>query len=136
MSVHASRSPKAGENDRQAARDELALASAETTRLSEANERLVAVRAELEQRLAHESQRSASLERELKEVRAASTRSQDMAAAHATHAQLTEALTQWQEAYGRLEQLLGQANEQVAQLQGEVAARDVSLAAVRNIVAG
>src|SRR5205823_2980133 len=48
--------------DREAVRAELELASAEAVRLTEDNERLAGLRAELEQRLAHESRRAASLE--------------------------------------------------------------------------
>ena len=121
------RAAKAVESDRRAARDELELASSETTRLSEANERLVAVRAELEQRLAHESQRVAALERELEEVAAAPAASHDLAAWQAAHAQLEHALAQWQAAYEELEQRLGHATEQVSSLQGEVTSRDASL---------
>jgi hypothetical protein len=48
------------EADRDAVREEMALASAETTRLTEANERLAVVRDELEQRLGQEKQRYGS----------------------------------------------------------------------------
>jgi hypothetical protein len=50
-------------------RSELAHASAETERLRDDNERLTHLRAELEQRLASESQRVSSLERELETAR-------------------------------------------------------------------
>jgi hypothetical protein len=51
-------------------RSELAHASAETERLQDDNDRLVKLRAELEQRLAGESQRAAALERELEAAKA------------------------------------------------------------------
>src|SRR5436305_7893976 len=61
--------PKTDEvSDREAVREELSMASVETERLTEANERLAAARAELEQRLAHESTRIASLESELESL--------------------------------------------------------------------
>jgi hypothetical protein len=51
--------------DREAVRAEISMAAAETEKLRVENVRLVDLRATLEQRLATESQRSASLEREL-----------------------------------------------------------------------
>ena len=106
-----------------AARAVKAVESSETTRLSEANERLVAVRAELEQRLAQESQRSAALERELAAVRAASVPAHDLAAWQTAYAQLEQVRAQWQAAYGALELQLAQATGQVASLQQELALR-------------
>ena len=53
------------EADRGAVRAELSLAAAETEKLQDDNARLVELRSKLEQRLATESQRVASLEREL-----------------------------------------------------------------------
>jgi len=81
--------------DRDAVRAELVAASVESERLSSANERLAEVRAELEQRLAHESQRAASLETEL-------------AARDATVEEFRAATAAWQAAHAELEQRLAQ----------------------------
>ena len=127
------RAAKAVESDRRAARAELELASSETTRLAEANERLVALRAELEQRLAQELQRSAALERELAAVRAASVPRHDVVAWQTAYAQLEQVRAQWQAAYEALELQLAQATGQVASLQQELAAR---ASAAAQILAG
>jgi hypothetical protein len=55
--------------DREAVRAEISMAAAETEKLRVENARLVDLRATLEQRLSSESQRSASLERELAAAR-------------------------------------------------------------------
>jgi hypothetical protein len=55
--------------DRDAVREELSLAAAETEKLQDDNARLAELRATLEQRLATESQRTASLERELADAK-------------------------------------------------------------------
>jgi hypothetical protein len=57
--------------DADSLRDEIANASAETERLRDDNKRLAQLRGELEQRLASEAQRAASLERELQSAKAA-----------------------------------------------------------------
>jgi hypothetical protein len=87
--------------DRDAVRAELAAASVESERLTSANERLTEVRAELEQRLAHETQRAASLESEL-------------ASRDATVEEFRAATVAWQAAHAELEQRLA--------LQGDPAA--------------
>lgn len=123
--------PADPETDRGAVRSELELASAETTRLGEANERLAALRAELEQRLAQESQRVAALERELAELRAEPPAGRDVAVWQAAHAEVERALAQWQAAYGELEQRFVQAADRVASLEEDVAARDALLEELR-----
>jgi chromosome segregation ATPase len=97
------------ESDREAVRAELELASSESTRLAEANERLSTLRVELEQRLAHETQRSVALEREL--AAAQVPVADELAAWQQSNAQLDAALTQWQAAYTELEQRFEQSNE-------------------------
>jgi len=123
--------PADPEADRGAVRAELGLASAETARLAEANERLASLRAELEQQVAQESQRVAVLEREIAELRSAPAAETDVAAWQAAYAEIEQALAQWQAAYGELEQRLAQATEHGASLQEKVAARDASLEDVR-----
>ena len=95
------------------------------------------LRADLEQRLAHESKRVAELEQELAELRPGSAAPrQEAAALKAANAEVKQALAEWQAAYAEIEQLLGQwqeayagldqrlaqATEQVASLQAELAA--------------
>jgi chromosome segregation ATPase len=109
------------ESDREAVRAELELASSESTRLTEANERLSVLRAELEQRLAHEAQRSASLERELAELRSGPAPvADDLAAWQQSNAQLDAALAQWQAAYAELEQRLAQSKAHAEKREGEL----------------
>ena len=100
--------------DREAVREELSMASAETEKLAEANERLVAARAELEQRLAQESQRAASLEAELETLR---TGDEDLT-------KWQDAVAQWQAAYGELEQRLTDRDTELAELRSSIEACD------------
>jgi hypothetical protein len=100
--------------DREAVREELSMASAETEKLNDANERLVAARAELEQRLAQESQRAASLEKELETLRAGN---EDLT-------KWQDAVAQWQAAYGELEQRLTERDTELADLRSSVEACD------------
>ncbi len=90
--------------DAESMRDEIAHASAETERLQDDNKRLAQLRGELEQRLAAESQRAASLEREL-------TAAKDAPPA----------------AGGELEKQLADEVRRVATLEAEVAARDAAI---------
>jgi chromosome segregation ATPase len=108
-------------SDRDAVREELTMASAETERLAEANERLVAARAELEQRLAKESQRATSLEHELAELRAGGggPSSDDMQ-------KWQDAVAQWQAAYGELEQRLAEREAELADLRSSVESCDAA----------
>lgn len=100
--------------DREAVREELTMASAETEKLSEANDRLVAARAELEQRLAQESQRAASLENELATLRSGN---EDLT-------KWQDAVAQWQTAYGELEQRLTERDTELAELRSSIEACD------------
>lgn len=111
--------------DQNAVRAELTAASVETERLASANSRLAEMRAELEQRLAHETQRAASLESELAELRASRSevtedagRSTALEAEIATRdAALEEfrvAAVAWQAAHADLEQQLAEATEHAA----------------------
>ena len=100
--------------DREAVREELSMASAETEKLAEANERLVAARAELEQRLAQESQRAASLEAELETLR---TGDEDLT-------KWQDAVAQWQAAYGELEQRLTDRDTELVELRSSIEACD------------
>jgi hypothetical protein len=110
-------------------REELELASRETARLVEANDRLVALRAELEQRLARESQRVTALERELAELQAAPpSREPDLVAWQAAHTQAEQAVAQWQAAYAELEKQLRETTEHAALLQEDLEARVAVLA--------
>ena len=129
--VAAEASPTDPENDNGAGRAELELASAETTRLAEDNERLTSARDELRQEVAQESQRVADLEREIADLRLALAAEPDVAARPAADTQIEHVLSQWQAAYGELEQRLGQATALVASLQETVAARDASLEELR-----
>lgn len=129
--VAAEASPTDPENDSGAGRAELELASAETTRLAEDNERLTSARDELRQEVAQESQRVADLEREIADLRLALAAEPDVAARPAADTQIEHVLSQWQAAYGELEQRLGQATALVASLQETVAARDASLEELR-----
>ena len=87
--------------DQNAVRAELAAASVETERLSSANERLAEVRAELEQRLAHEAQRASALEAEV-------------ATRDAALEEFRVASVGWQAAHAELEERLAQATERAA----------------------
>jgi predicted nucleic acid-binding Zn-ribbon protein len=102
--------------DREAVREELSMASAETEKLSEANDRLVAARAELEQRLAQESQRAASLENELATLRSGN---EDLT-------KWQDAVAQWQAAYGELEQRLTDRDTELAELRASIEACDTA----------
>lgn len=104
-------------SDRAVVRAELSMASAETERLSEANERLAAARAALEVRLAQESQRTALLEHELEELRAAGA-----TAGGGDIAKWQEAVAQWQGAYGGLEQRLAERDVELESLRSSVEA--------------
>ena len=95
--------PLQAEPDAESMRDEIAHASAETERLREDNERLAQLRGELEQRLAAESQRAASLERELASAKDA------------------------EPSGGELEEQLAQEVRRIATLEAEVAARDAAI---------
>ncbi len=90
--------PVQTEPDAESLRDEIAHASAETERLRDDNKRLAQLRGELEQRLAAESQRAQSLERELASAKEAAPASG-----------------------GELEQ------QRIATLEAEVAARDAAI---------
>ncbi len=100
--------------DRQAVREELSMASAESEKLTEANDRLVAARAELEQRLAQETQRAASLEKELETLRSGN---EDLT-------KWQDAVAQWQAAYGELEQRLTDRDTELADLRSSIEACD------------
>jgi uncharacterized small protein (DUF1192 family) len=96
------------------------------------------LRAELERRLAQESQRVIDLEQELAELRSEPTAPGEDAAAwqaanieakqalaqwQAAYAEVDQVLAQWQAAYGELNQRFAQVTEEVATLQAELAAR-------------
>ena len=132
VAIAAAAPPADLETDRAAVREELELASGESMRLGEANERLGALRVELEQSLAQESQRVAALERELAALRAAGAAGGEAATRwQEAHANAEQSLAQWQAAYSELEQRFTQAGEQVAALEADVASRDVSLEELR-----
>jgi predicted RNase H-like nuclease (RuvC/YqgF family) len=111
--------------DREAVREELAMASVETERLAEANSRLTELRADLEQRLAQESQRAASLETALAEARAQVVApaecGQQVAQLEATVAELHAGATAWQQAYNELEQRLSQTESARVELERALA---------------
>src|SRR5262249_23036531 len=102
--------------DREAVREELSMASAETEKLADANDRLVAVRAELEQRLAQEAQRVTSLEKELETLRGGD---EDLT-------KWQDAVAQWQAAYGELEQRLTDRDTELAELRSSIEACDAA----------
>ena len=132
VAIAAAAPPADLETDRAAVRAELELASGESMRLNEANDRLAAIRVELEQSLAQESQRVAALERELAALRAEGAPGGEAAALwQDAHANVEQSLAQWQAAYAELEQRFTQAAEQVAALEADVASRDASLEELR-----
>jgi DNA repair exonuclease SbcCD ATPase subunit len=111
--------------DQDAVRAELTAASVETERLASANSRLAEMRADLEQRLAHETQRAASLESELEELRASKVEATEdagrvtaleaeIAARDAALEEFRVAAIAWQAAHAELEQQLAQATEHAA----------------------
>jgi uncharacterized protein YlxW (UPF0749 family) len=110
------------EADRDAVREEISLASAETTRLTEANERLVAARGELEHRLAQEKQRASALESKIAELESAEPSEDD-----GRIAELEEALEgfrssceQWQAAVGQRDEAIAERDAALESLRAEV----------------
>lgn len=107
--------------DREAVREELAMAATETERLTEANERLVELRAELEQRVAQETTRAATLEATIAELQAQTARPAEhrdrVAQLEAAVAELHAGAVAWEKAYGELGQRLAQAESARAELE-------------------
>jgi hypothetical protein len=108
-------------DDREAVREELAMAATETERLTEANERLVELRAELEQRVAQETTRAATLEATIAELRAQTAGPAEhggrVAQLEAAVAELHAGAVAWEKAYGELGQRLAQAESARAELE-------------------
>jgi DNA repair exonuclease SbcCD ATPase subunit len=113
--------------DREAVREELAMASSETERLTEANNRLVELRSELEQRLAHETTRAATLEATIVELRtqaeaaAPGECAERVAQLEAAVSELHAGAVAWEKAYGELEQRLAQTESARAELEQSLA---------------
>jgi hypothetical protein len=113
--------------DREAVREELAMASSETARLMEANDRLVELRAELEQRVAHETKRAATLEATIVELRtqvqtaAPAECAEQVAQLEAAVAELHAGAVAWEKAYGELEQRLAQTESARGELEQALA---------------
>jgi DNA repair exonuclease SbcCD ATPase subunit len=112
-------------------RAELAHASGESERLRDENERLVQLRAELEQRLATESQRAASLERELADRVPAGASDRELeealAAERSRVAALEAAIEEFKETGEGWKAALAERDAAIVEL---VKARDEALAAV------
>jgi hypothetical protein len=116
--------------DADSLRDEIAHASAETERLRDDNERLAQLRGELEQRLAAESQRAASLERELasaKEAASASGGEERIATLEAELASRDAAIEDFKQTGEGWKAALAERDDAIREL---VAARDEALAQV------
>lgn len=122
--------PVRTEPDAESLRDEIAHASAETERLRDDNERLAHLRGELEQRLAAESQRAASLERELasaKDAAPASGGEQRIATLEAELASRDAAIEDFKQTGEGWKAALTERDDAIREL---VAARDEALAQV------
>ena len=109
--------------DREAVREELAMASSETTRLTEANDRLVELRTELEQRVAHETKRAATLEATIVDLQAQAQTAtpaesaERVARLEAAVAELHAGAVAWEKAYRELEERLAGAESSRAELE-------------------
>jgi hypothetical protein len=109
--------------DREAVREELAMASSETARLMEANDRLVELRAELEQRVAQETKRSATLEATIADLQTQAQtagpaeRAERIARLEAAVAELHAGAVAWEKAYQELEHRLAGAESARAELE-------------------